>query len=121
MKYTFRKVEDEEGIMHVSKFEFGEDAEVQSYTVITPAGEALEHLEKVKEIFKTSIVNSMLNEQNMKNVNDILHRIEVLTSLVEEIYTLMTTENITTQQEADAEKMIARLRTQIETLNWVLN
>lgn len=57
----------------------------------------------------------------MKNANEILHRIDVLTTLVEEIYTLMTTENITAQQEADAEKMIARLRTQVETLNWVLN
>lgn len=62
MKFTFNKVEDEQGIMHVSKFEFGEDAEIQSYTVITPAGEALDHLEKVKEIFKSSIVKAMLEE-----------------------------------------------------------
>lgn len=63
MNYSFRKVEDEDGILHVSKFTFGEKADVQAYTVITPAGEALDHLEKVKTIFKNSMVNAMLETQ----------------------------------------------------------
>lgn len=57
----------------------------------------------------------------MKNANEIQHRILVLESMIEEIFMLISTEDVTARQEADAEVVIQRLRNQIESLRWVLN